>query len=45
MSSNLVTDDQPVESIKKFKFYTTADKEEIEISIPEVRDDAMRFIY
>lgn len=38
MSSNSVTaDDQPVESIKKFKFYTKDDKDEIEILIPEVR--------
>lgn len=36
MSSNALTVDQPVESIKKFKFYTAGDKEEIEISIPEV---------
>lgn len=37
MSSNLLTDDQPVEVIKKFKFYTNGDKDEIEIVIPEVR--------
>lgn len=37
MSSNLLTDDQPVEVIKKFKFYTSGDKDEIEIVIPEVR--------
>lgn len=36
MSSNLLTDEQPVESVKKFKFYTENDKEEIEINIPEV---------
>lgn len=36
MSSNAVTDDQPVESIKKFKFFTKVEKDEIEISIPEV---------
>lgn len=36
MSSNALTDDQPVESIKKFKFYTKNEKDEIEISIPEV---------
>ena len=36
MSSNLVTDDQPVEVIKKFKFYTNGEKDEIEIVIPEV---------
>lgn len=36
MSSNALTADQPVESIKKFKFYTNRDKEEIEIVIPEV---------
>lgn len=38
MSSNVLTDNQPVESIKKFKFYTRGDKEEIEIVIPEVND-------
>lgn len=37
MSSNLLTDDQPVEVIKKFKFFTNGDKDEIEIVIPEVR--------
>lgn len=36
MSSNVLTDDQPDESIKKFKFKTKGDKEEIEITIPEV---------
>lgn len=36
MSSNALTDDQPVESIKKFKFYTKGEKDEIEIAIPEV---------
>lgn len=37
MSSNLVTDDQPVEVIKKFKFHTNGgDKDDIEIVIPEV---------
>lgn len=36
MSSNALTVDQPVESIKKFKFYTENSKDEIEISIPEV---------
>lgn len=39
MSSNALTVDQPVESIKKFKFYTARDKEEIEIAIPEVSVD------
>lgn len=37
MSSNILTDEQPVEVIKKFKFYTNGDKDEIEIVIPEVR--------
>lgn len=37
MSSNALTGvDQPVESIKNFKFYTKDYKEEIEIVIPEV---------
>lgn len=44
MSSNLLTDNQPVESIKKFKFYTKDDKEEIEIVIPEV-NDAIAHLY
>lgn len=35
MSSNVLTE-QPVESIKKFKFSAKGDKEEIEITIPEV---------
>lgn len=37
MSSNALTEaDQPVESIKNFKFYTKDNKDELEIVIPEV---------
>lgn len=36
MSSNSVTDDQPVESIKNFRFESKDKKEVIEIAIPEV---------
>lgn len=36
MSSNVLTADQQVESIKKFKFHAVGDKDEIEILIPEV---------
>lgn len=36
MSSNALTDDEPVEVIKKFTFSTKGEKEEIEIAIPEV---------
>lgn len=36
MSSNTLTGEQNVESIKKFKFSTKGDKEELEIAIPEV---------
>lgn len=38
MSSNVLTADQQVESIKKFKFHAIGDKDEIEILIPEVNN-------
>lgn len=36
MSSNTVTENQLVESIKNFRFNSKDNKEEIEIAIPEV---------
>lgn len=36
MSSNTLTDDHPVESIKKFRFNSPHNRHEIEIAIPEV---------
>lgn len=45
MSSNALTAEQPVEVIKKFKFSTKGDKDEIEISIPEVRQSNTQTIY